>query len=40
MIAAIVGIVISLVFGLSAEGFTQGARELAREESYLTVKQV
>jgi len=35
MIAAIVGIVISLVFGLSAEGFTQGARELAREEVLL-----
>ena len=31
MLAAIVGIIISLVFGLSAEGLTQGARELARD---------
>jgi len=35
MLAAIVGIVISLVFGLSADGLTQGARELAREEVLL-----
>jgi L-cystine uptake protein TcyP (sodium:dicarboxylate symporter family) len=35
MIAAIVGIIISLVFGLSADGLTQGARELAREEVLL-----
>ncbi len=32
MLAAITGIVISLLFGLSAEGLTQGTRELAREE--------
>lgn len=35
MLAAIVGIIISLVFGLSAEGLTQGARELAREQVLL-----
>ncbi|MFL2840619.1 MAG: L-cystine transporter [Pseudohongiellaceae bacterium] len=35
IIAAIVGIVVSLVFGLSADGLTQGARELAREEVLL-----
>ena len=35
MLAAIVGIVISLVFGLSVDGLTQGARELAREEILL-----
>lgn len=33
LIAALVGILISLLFGLSAEGLTQGARELAREET-------
>ncbi len=35
MIAAVVGITVSLAFGLSAEGLTQGARELAREEVLL-----
>ena len=35
MIAALVGIVVSLLFGLSAEGLTQGARELAREQVLL-----
>ncbi len=32
MIAALIGIAVSNVFGLSAEGLVQGARELAREE--------
>ncbi|PCJ42841.1 MAG: L-cystine transporter [SAR86 cluster bacterium] len=35
MLAAIVGIVVSLVFGLSADGLIQGARELARAEVLL-----
>ncbi|MEZ5559974.1 MAG: cation:dicarboxylase symporter family transporter [Pseudomonadales bacterium] len=33
MIAAMVGILVSNAFGLSAEGITQGARELARAEA-------
>ncbi len=32
MIAALIGIVITTVFGLTAEGLTEGARELARAE--------
>ncbi len=35
LIAALIGIGISLLFGLSAEGLTQGARELARQEILL-----
>ncbi len=35
-IAAIVGIVITSAFGLSAEGLTEGARELARAEALIS----
>jgi L-cystine uptake protein TcyP (sodium:dicarboxylate symporter family) len=39
LIAALIGIIISLLFGLSAEGLTEGARELAREESLLLTQE-
>lgn len=39
MVAALVGIAMANVFGLTAEGLTEGARELARAESLLSRRE-